>query len=673
MTRAFDRHMKVDLEGCVRAVNVRPSHAFLPVFEAVVNSIHSAEERFGDEVAKSGTVKVAIRRAPQQNLEGTGGKAQLPAVVGVTVSDNGLGFNGANIEAFETAYTRAKATRGGKGAGRSSWLIVFGQATIDSVYDDERGRRRRRRFKFKLTHSGIEEHDDGPAPDARALLTSVELAPVHGKYVEGLRHGTEVIADKLFEHCFPYLVMGRCPKMLLSDVGPDGPVTIEINDKLKELVLSDPVELAVGEHRLCALHVQQPHKTDRQHKAHLCAHKREVTTLLLSKESDLGAGPIQTPDGLSLVHHVFVEGRALDESVDTARTGFALPEDETELPLPGALSMKTLRTAIGLHVNQRLADCIRTQQEGNFERIREHIRTQQPEYQILLNQRPADLMRVKWTQDERKLDESLYRVKQAWEFEVRGRQVAIEKAIAAEGTDVDRLAGDLYGLVVDTNQAGLADLAKYVSKRRAVLTLMKQLCSKFQGPAHEGVIHDLVFPRRMTGRDVRYDEHNLWMVDDTLSFYEYLASDLPFNQNAAAPVDSARRPDILAFKSGEPFEHIAIVEFKRPDRKDQNPVQQLVEYGQLLRMGGRKDANGVTLPGIDKSVRIDAYAVVTLTPEMETALDISPGDIRKVEREQRWYGNVPNLNMTVEVLDFRAFIHRAEQRNWAFFKRLGLS
>lgn len=44
-----------------------------------------------------------------------------------------------------------------------------------------------------------------------------------------------------------------------------------------------------------------------------------------------------------------------------------------------------------------------------------------------------------------------------------------------------------------------------------------------------------------------------------------------------------------------------------------------------------------------------------------------------VEEEWRWYGALGNLNMTVEVLDFRAFVRRAQQRNQAFFRALNLS
>lgn len=279
---------------------------------------------------------------------------------------------------------------------------------------------------------------------------------------------------------------------------------------------------------------------------------------------------------------------------------------------------------------------------------------------------------MRYTENRSQLDEALYRVNQHWEAEVRRRQSEVEERLAAEAADPDLFAEELARVVAEVNDAGQADLVRYVVQRRAILRLLGRLISRFQGPALEAQVHKIVFPLKKTGDDVALDEHNLWLVDDTLSFYEFLASDVSFSKNEAAPVDSQRRPDILAFKTGEPYQHVAIVEFKRPDRDDENPVQQLVEYAQLLRKGGGLDALGRTLPGIDRSVRIDAYAVVTLTPKMQEALEISPGDMHKVENEWRWYGHVSNLNATIEVLDFRAFIRRAEQRNRAFFNKLGL-
>ena len=75
---------------------------------------------------------------------------------------------------------------------------------------------------------------------------------------------------------------------------------------------------------------------------------------------------------------------------------------------------------------------------------------------------------------------------------------------------------------------------------------------------------------------------------------------------------------------------------------------------------------------LSMNVRIDGYAIVTLNPRMESVLRDGPGEMKQVEEEWRWYGMMGNLNMNVKVLDYRAFISRAQQRNRAFFNALRL-
>jgi hypothetical protein len=593
-------------------------------------------------------------------------------VTGFSIIDNGEGFTDPNLRAFETADTTAKVELGGKGVGRFTWLVVFNRASVTSTFEAGDGKERRRAFIFRPTSSAIDEFDEREMMDASELETRVELQGVRSRYSDELRKSAEVIADRLFEHCFNYFVIGRCPRIRLVDDAPDAPASIDINAKVGDINISEPLPLSVGRHTLQARHVQQRHRFGRKHTAHLCAHQRAVTQIPLSEISDLGSEPIKGTDGQVVVHHVFVAGSALDEAVDASRTHLNLPDGKPLLERAGALDLKTLREELGKHVNEHLGEMLNAEREENFEKIQLHVRTEQPEYRHLLERVPAQLRHVRYTENRKQLDEALYRVKQGWEAEVRRRQADVEARLSASDADPDQFAEELARVIAEVNDAGQADLVRYVAQRRAVLNLLGRLISKVQGPALEEHIHRVVFPLKKTGDDVAFGDHNLWLVDDTLSFYEYLSSDVPFSKNEAAPVASRRRPDILAFKTGEPYQHISIVEFKRPDRDDENPVQQLVEYAQLLRKGGALDANYVTLPGIDRSVRIDAYALVTLTPKLQETLEVSPGDLHKVENEWRWYGHVTNLNTTIEVLDYRAFIRRAEQRNRAFFTKLGL-
>lgn len=664
--------MRVDVAGRLRNTSVGLQHAFLPLFEAVVNSIHTTTERFGDNVATKGKVEVRLHRVRQQQLSGISGKSVTEDVLGFSIRDNGIGFTDSNMLAFETADSTAKLSQGGKGVGRFTWLVVFDKAEISSYYYDSTDEIRHRSFAFLPTESGVANYRDEPAPGQSESRTAIELRGVKEKYVAQLRKPGAVIAEQLFEHCFNTFVLRRCPEIKLIDELVDNEETIIVNNHIGELTLAEPEALLVGPHLLKIRNVQQPYKSGRKHQAHLCGNDRVVTSLLLSQISDLGTEPLREPDKDLFVHHVYVSGPALDAAVDSTRTRLELPDGQPINEAAGELDLKALREAIGKHVNKRLGSVLAAQREENFRRVENHVRTQQPEYRHLLVHRREQLARLKWSDNPQQLDESLYRVQQDLDAEVRQRLAEVEKKLIDEKTELGQIAEELYRAVSESNAGGQADLVRYVTKRRAVLQLLGRMISRFQGVALEEHIHRIVFPLKKTGDQVPLDEHNLWLVDDSLAFYEYLTSDMPFSKNAASPTDSLRRPDILAFKTGDPYQHIAIVEFKRPDEEHSDPVRQLIEYAQLLRKGGSIDINGRTLPGVSKTVRIDAYAILTLTPRVEESLEISSGDLRKVENEWRWYGHVTNLNVTIEVLDYRAFIRRAEQRNRTFFAKLGL-
>lgn len=665
--------IRMDLQGRLRNTRVATQDAFLPVFEAIVNSIDSIEDRFGiEEAADKGQIQVHVHRTQQLPLPGIAGRPPAGHVESFTVVDNGVGFTDPNVKSFETADSMAKISRGGKGIGRLTWLAVFERAEIQSRFRDNEDRPRCRSFTFSPTETGITDFSDKILESEETVETRVCLLGVRQRYQETLRKGLKAIADRVFQHCFNYFAVGKCPTITLIEHRSDATEELVVNDRIRELEVSEAERLNVGRHVLDLRHVEQPYASGRKHLGHLLANNRVVSSFPLADVSDLGADPIRRRECTTLVHHVYAGGAALDSAADSTRTFFKLPDGEPIGEASGLLDLKTVREKLGQAVNDRLKDVLEAQRLATLDKVEHHIRTKQPEYARLLNQKRDELARIKWTEDSRRMDEALYRVKQGWEFEIRQQQSAVEQRLVKSETGVDELAEQLYLCISQNNLAAQDDLVRYVVKRRAVLKLLGKLISK-QTRALEEHIHRIVFPLRTTNEEVNYEDHNLWLIDDTLSFYEFISSDVSLAKNAAAPSDSLKRPDILAFKTGDPFQHVSIVEFKRPDRPDsENPVVQLAGYARRLRDGGSMDANGVTLPGISMDVRIDGYAVVTLSSQMESVLRDGPGEMKQVEKEWRWYGALGGLNMNVEVLDFRAFLRRAQQRNQAFFHALGL-
>ena len=672
-TNSDTHRMRMDLIGRLRNTKVAGPDAFVPVFEAIVNSIHSIEDRFGfEDAAEKGHIQVRVRRVQQHQLPGMTGRPPVEPVESFTVVDNGAGFTDPNLNSFETADSTAKIERGGKGIGRLTWLVVFEKAEIESRFRADAEPLRRRSFTFSPTETGISDFSEEVLESEETMETRVRLVGARKDYEETLRKGLEVIAQRVFEHCFNYFVVGNCPRVSLIEQRADGTSKLVVNELTQGLDITEPEQLKVGEHDMNLRHVTQRYTSGKKHLGHLLANDRVVSSFPLADVSDLGADPIRGENGEPLVHHTYVGGPALDEAADVTRTYFALPDGQPIHEASGLMDLKTLREEVGRVVNDRLSDVLEAEREATLKKVERHIRTEQPEYARLLEQKRNELGRIKWTENTRLNDEALYRVKQDWELEIRQQQTAVEQKLVESETDVGEVAEQLYQAIKETNLAGQDDLVRYVVKRRAVLKILQKLISR-QENALEEHIHRIVFPLRKTNGEVDYTDHNLWLVDDTLSFYEYISSDISLSKNAAAPSKSLERPDILAFKTGDPYQHVSIVEFKKPDREDnENPVEQLARYARRLREGGTMDVNGITINKLPEHVRIDGYAVVTLSPKMESVLRYGLAEMKQVESGSRWYGMMSSLNMNIEVLDYQEFVRRAKQRNKAFFNALML-
>jgi hypothetical protein len=110
-------YLKTDLQGKVKNMPPFYTEALLPVFEAVVNSIQSIEER---NIRKKGKIIVTINRAitNQQKMN----YAPDEHITGFEIEDNGIGFNDANLDSFQTSDTIYKMEEECKGVGRFFWL-----------------------------------------------------------------------------------------------------------------------------------------------------------------------------------------------------------------------------------------------------------------------------------------------------------------------------------------------------------------------------------------------------------------------------------------------------------------------------------------------------------------------------------------------------------------------
>ena len=149
--------MDFDLPGRIKHTRLLYSDALLPVFEAVINSIHAINEL---NPRKEGTIRVDIGRDQgQPNLAfDDASKVSLQHIKSFTILDDGIGFTDDHFKSFCTADTQQKASLGGKGIGRFLWLKAFDHAEIESIFTGSDNKLYKRMFALRLTPTGVEDH-----------------------------------------------------------------------------------------------------------------------------------------------------------------------------------------------------------------------------------------------------------------------------------------------------------------------------------------------------------------------------------------------------------------------------------------------------------------------------------------------------------------------------------
>jgi hypothetical protein len=91
-------------------------------------------------------------------------------------------------------------------------------------------------------------------------------------------------------------------------------------------------------------------------------------------------------------------------------------------------------------------------------------------------------------------------------------------------------------------------LAECVTRRKAVLDLSENLLEytdqEKETYSKEDALHHLFCPMKVDSSGLTIDDHNLWLLDDRLAFFNYFASDQRLSQYTT--VESDDRPDLAS-------------------------------------------------------------------------------------------------------------------------------
>ena len=204
----------IDLKGRVNRLKLAERNMLLPVFEAIVNSIHAIE----DTNVPNGKIEIFAERNQQMILQlDDVDKKMIPEIISFTITDNGIGFNDENYESFKREYSTHKAERGGLGIGRFMWLKAFNDVKVESQFYEEK-EPTKRSFYFNLKNDeGITKHFIKNLPELQSRKTVVHLLGYKEPYKSKCPKKLSTIAERIIEHCLIYFLNDDCPQIVLTD------------------------------------------------------------------------------------------------------------------------------------------------------------------------------------------------------------------------------------------------------------------------------------------------------------------------------------------------------------------------------------------------------------------------------------------------------------------------
>lgn len=674
------------LKGRLRNTHLPYSNALIPLFEGIVNSIHSIEDdaKSGGRQVRQHQITVRLERSSQKSLGIEPKTAPREPIVAIVVEDDGVGFNAANWASFGVLDSLEKATRGCRGIGRLTWLKAFDRVSVDSIYADG-GNLYRRRFVFDPDRSVHPVANEEVDPQAKRTI--VRLEGFERRYAEVAPKTARTIAVAVLEHCLWYFVREQgAPKIVVED----GEDRIDLDDLFDEHMhasaKAEPIVIKGQDFELT--NVKFRAAVSKTHVAHYCAAGRVVRSDSLRDRVPGLNGILQDAAG-PFTYAGYLTSKYFDERVSGQRVDFNIDETATGLFAEHEISFEDIRASLVPHIKDYLGDSLVANIAAGRERVDSFVAKKAPRYRPILSYvAEADLAVDPGITDaslDALLHKQLFRVEQALISE--GHTIFGPQDAETEAEYIKRL--DEY--LQKVSDLKRSDLADYVMHRRTVIELLDRAIQRGSDGkfAREDMIHEIIVPMRITSDDTKFRRNSLWLIDERLAFHDFLASDRPIKSMPITTSESPTEPDIavlrtfdnpLAVSENEtgPQASITVVEIKRPMRADyregsteaDDPIQQALGYLRRLRQGastktGRPIPNAEKIPGF-------VYVIADLTKSLQERCEFHQLTATSDGMGYFGYHTGKGYEAYVQVISFDGLVASAKERHRAFFDKLGL-
>ncbi|MFW2378790.1 ATP-binding protein [Aliarcobacter butzleri] len=675
--------LTTNLHGRLRNTHLPISQGLMPLYEAVVNSIHSIEES-GMNIQDGKIIIEILRKPSQSEMDFETDKKGITAqsdIIGFKVVDNGIGFNDKNLKSFETLDSEHKIDKGCRGIGRLLWLKAFDEIEIVSTFQDNK-----KLIKRLLTfnaRNGVSQPSSQILENGD-IKTTIYLKKFKEEYRKASFKTTNKIAENMLEHCLWYFIRDiGVPNIIVRDTEEE----ISLFDLYDQYMLSaaNTDFVIIKNQKFDITHIKSKPASSKNHTMVYIAGSRFVKEENIEQKIPGLYGKLKD-DNNEFIYSCYISAEFLDERVRPERTGLDIVENAEGLIEDIEISYKDIRDAVFTKIKDFLSPYLEKNIIESKKRINNFIDTKAPRYRPIISRIPDEQLDINPEITDKELDVTLH--KHLYE---------IEKHILEEGHSIMNLKKDetfedyqhrvqeYLSIVEDIKKS---DLANYVSHRKVILDLFeasikKQPDGKY---AREDLIHELIMPMQKESNELQFDDMNLWLLDERLAFHNYLASDKTLNSMAITDSKSLTEPDLISLyvrnnpilvseNNNISLASIIIVEIKRPMRNNlkagekDDPIEQSLGYLNRIREGKVTTAQGRPIPNA-KNLPGFCYIVADLTDSLIYRCKMS--NLTPTHDGMGYFGFNKEFEAYIEVISFDKLVQSAKERNRAFFDKLGL-
>lgn len=645
---------------------------YTPIIEVIVNSIQAIES---SEI-ENGTVKITAIRSKQTESDGT-----LPPIISLKITDNGIGFTQANRDSFDTFYSDHKIEIGGKGFGRFTCLKYFNDLQIDSHYT-ENGKRLHRVFSMGKRHEIIVNEKLSPSSESEnrtsALLSEIKSSHLSKKL--------STLARSLTERLLPYFITKSytCPTITLCEEDDSG--LIVLNDFFKnqtglirEIPLSNntfSINSKEKEEKFEVRFFKIYSPKNQKSRISLVAHKREVTETAVhayipefsDEFYDKNYDNTENKERNYIIK-TYVFSEYLDNHVSLERGSFEFQKQDDML---FGISQNEIEEKAASLTATTVTNELSARQEKKQEDVNEYIRTHAPWHKDLV--RNADLSSLAYHPSKEEIELFLQREKYRIEAEIRTQIDQISTNSSPQTHEA------ITKIVDQISDASKNNLIHYVALRKNILKVFEKALELDENGKYraEDELHNIIFPTKRDSENTPYSSHNLWIIDERLTFTDFISSDQPLNGG------NTERPDLLLYGSrvafrgeNQPSSPVTIFEFKKPGRDDfvnpsfkEDPIQQIIRYTNSIRNGAFKTPRGKQIL-ISPNTPFYGYVICEISSKVEDWLRLEK-DFKQMPDNNGWFNWISNINLYIEVISWDKALKDANMRNRIFFHKLGI-